>query len=298
MELCLGTVQFGMDYGIFNQKKPSLESSLACIDYAVNNGVKAIDTATAYGDAEKIVGEYIKANSNKRKELFISTKFLPNLLDDVSSKNYVEIIRDNLQKSLKTLYTDYVDAYLLHSARYAFNDEILYALSKMEQEGLAKKVGVSVYEPNEALACLKSPYVNFMQLPYSILDHRMKESGVFNSSLTGKCEIHSRTAFVKGLVKLKCDEVPKYLVKAKPVLAHLDKLCKETGYSAIELAINYVKRENAISHLVIGIRNLQQLKEDIKIFNSTIDKDVFALIDKEFSDVEADIVIPSLWKRG
>ncbi len=298
MELCLGTVQFGMDYGIFNQKKPSLESSLACIEYAVNNGVKAIDTATAYGDAEKIVGEYLKANSNKRKELFISTKFLPNLLDDVSSKNYVEIIRDNLQKSLKTLHTDYVDAYLLHSARYAFNDEILYALSKMEQEGLAKKVGVSVYEPNEALACLKSPYVNFMQLPYSILDHRMKESGVFNSSLTGKCEIHSRTAFVKGLVKLKCDEVPEYLVKAKPVLAHFDKLCKETGYSAIELAINYVKRENAISHLVIGIRNLQQLKEDIKIFNRTIDKDVFALIDKEFSDVEADIVIPSLWKRG
>lgn len=298
MELCLGTVQFGMDYGIFNQKKPSLESSLACIDYAVNNGVKAIDTATAYGDAEKIVGEYIKANSNRRKELFISTKFLPNLLDDVSSKNYVEIIRDNLQKSLKTLHTDYVDAYLLHSARYAFNDEILYALSKMEQEGLAKKVGVSVYEPNEALACINSSYVDFIQLPYSILDHRMKEAGVFNFSLTGKCEIHSRTAFVKGLVKLKCDEVPEYLVKAKPVLAHLDKLCKETGYSVIELAINYVKRENAISHLVIGIRNLQQLKEDIKIFNNPIDKDVFTLIDKEFSDVEADIVIPSLWKRG
>lgn len=295
MQLCLGTVQFGMDYGIFNQKRPPLTDSLECIDYALNNGISAIDTATAYGDAESIVGQYFKANPGKRKNVFISTKLLPNILDDVSPKNYVKTIRENLQKSLKTLNTDYIDAYLLHSARYAFNDEILNALGQMQKEGYAGKIGVSVYEPDEAIACQNNPNVNFMQLPYSVLDHRMKECGVFDRACD--CEIHSRTAFVKGLVKLKCDDVPEYLAKAKPVLSHLDKVCKQSGYSPIELAINYVKREKAISRLVIGVRNIQQLKEDIAIFNREIDKSVLDRMDKEFSDVDADIVIPSLWKR-
>lgn len=296
MELCLGTVQFGMDYGIFNQKRPSLEDSLACIDYAVNNGISAIDTATAYGDAESIVGIYLKSNAPVRKNLFISTKLLPNILDGVDKSNYVKTIRENLQKSLKTLNTDYVDAYLLHSARYAFNDEILDALAQVQKEGLARKVGVSVYEPEEAFACERNSNMSFMQLPYSVLDHRMKKSGVFANA--GNCEIHSRTAFVKGLVKLKSENVPEYLEKAKPVLEHLENVCKLSGYSRIELAINYVKRERAISHLVIGIRNLQQLKEDIEIFNRDIDESIFEIIEKEFADVDADIVIPSLWKRG
>lgn len=296
MQLCLGTVQFGMDYGIFNQKKPPLSESLACIDYAIESGINAIDTATAYGDAESIVGEYFKNNPCKRKQLFISTKLLPNILDGINPDDYENAIRKNLQNSLKTLHTDYIDAYLLHSARYAFNDEILQALSQVQKEGLAKKVGVSVYEPSEAFACIKNSNVNFMQLPYSIFDHRMKKTGIFDKA--SKCEIHSRTAFVKGLVKIECENVPEYLAKAKPILERLDKVCQQSGYSRIELAINYVKRENAISHLVIGIRNLQQLKEDIEIFNRDIDERVFDSIDKEFANVDADIVIPSLWKRG
>ena len=54
MQLCLGTVQFGMDYGIIGQKKPSVEDSVVCLDYATQNGISAIDTATAYGTAEEV----------------------------------------------------------------------------------------------------------------------------------------------------------------------------------------------------------------------------------------------------
>ena len=67
MELCLGTVQFGMDYGIFDTPKKQPDYCISCIDYATQNGINAIDTATAYGIAEEIVGNFlahsIKGNS-------------------------------------------------------------------------------------------------------------------------------------------------------------------------------------------------------------------------------------------
>ena len=51
-DLCLGTVQFGMKYGINNrQGQPSMNDSVEMIKYAVDNGIKYIDTARAYGDA-------------------------------------------------------------------------------------------------------------------------------------------------------------------------------------------------------------------------------------------------------
>ena len=61
--------------------------------------------------------------------------------------------------------------------------------------------------------------------------------------------------------------------------------------------MNYVKQEDSISHLVFGVDNLEQLKEDIEVFQQDLDKDIIQEISLEFCDIEADIVMPSLWKR-
>ena len=297
MDLCLGTVQFGMNYGIFNQEKKEPEYCISCLDYATQNGIYAIDTATAYGMAEEITGRFLALKTVPRDKLFISTKFPPNILDDYTIDEYDQVIRLNLQNSLKMLHTDYVDAYFLHSSRYAFRPDILEALSKVREDGLAVRVGVSVYDPEEALACYQSPYVDYIQAPYSVFDHRMKESGVFNKTTMGKCSVDVRTAFVKGLIKLNISEVPSYLEKAKPILSELDLLSKRTGYSRIELAIGYIKREKNIRHLVFGIRTLEQLKEDINAFHIDIPGEILIEIDKMFSGISADIFVPSLWKK-
>ena len=66
MELCLGTVQFGMDYGIRGQKQPSVEQAVEMLDYATQNGINTIDTANAYGTAEDVVGTFLQKHSTKR----------------------------------------------------------------------------------------------------------------------------------------------------------------------------------------------------------------------------------------
>lgn len=297
VDLCLGTVQFGQDYGIAGQKKPPLNDCVDWIDYATQNGILAIDTAEAYGTAQEVVGTFLKKKTISREKLIISTKFLPNALDNVNKENYTRIIREHLIKTLQILHTDYVDAYLFHSARYVFDSEMLEALHSMVKEGLTLEVGVSVYEPEEALACLEDKRMGLTQFPYSIFDKRMKRAGVFDKVSESRCRVDTRSAFIQGLVLLDEEQVPPFLTDAKPILARLNKISIESGFSRVALAMAYVKRETCISHLVFGVDSFEQLAEDIDIFRQEVPEDILSELDEEFAGLKADIVMPSLWKK-
>ena len=232
-----------------------------------------------------------------RNELFGMTKLLPSVLDDVNPSEYERVIIENIEKSLKTLHTDYIDAYFFHSSRYIFDDEMMEALQAVKKKGLARKVGVSIYYEDEAVEAMNNPMVQYVQAPYSVFDHRMKKVGLFDEDKRGSLLVDSRTTFIKGLIRLQEEEVPDHLAKAKPILRKLDDFCKETGYSRIELAIGYVKKEQKINHLVFGIRDIEQLKQDIRAYRREIPQDVLCELEQEFSGIDTDIVVPSLWKR-
>jgi len=298
MELRLGTVQFGLDYGILNQKKKPFDYCVDCLDYATQNGILDLDTAAAYGNAEEIVGAFIEKHTIGRDKLTISSKMKPNVLDEYKPEEYEKIIENHITNQLTTLHTDYLDAYLLHSARYAKRPEIIEALTVAKRKGYAKKIGVSVYEPDEAIACIDNPLIEFTQFPYSIFDHRMKNAGVFEKAVNSKIEIDTRSAFIQGLILMNEEQVPPFLSKAKPIVAKIDTICEKFNLNRVQLAMAYVKCEKRISHLVFGVDNKEQLVEDIKLFHTTnlSEKQVIE-IGKEFEGITADIVMPSLWKK-
>lgn len=299
MELCLGTVQFGMDYGIFGQKQPSVEQAVEMLDYATQHGIDTIDTANAYGTSEDVVGKFLQKKTVPREKLWIISKFRPNLLDDVPEEQYYAVMKENLENTLTRLSLDYLDTYLLHSARYVYNDAIIDTLNCIKKEGYARKVGVSVYEVDEAKKCIERSNVDFMQLPYSVFDQRMKNGGVFDlaKGQVSPTQIHSRSAFIQGLILMEEEQVPDFLAKAKPIVRKISELCKKYEISRISLAMNYVKQEEGISHLVFGVDNINQLKENIHIFQQNLDSDIVQAISAEFKNIDADIVMPSLWKR-
>lgn len=297
MELCLGTVQLGMDYGIRGKKKPPLDESLGIIDFALHNGIETVDTANAYGEAEYVVGTYLSGNPGVRKGIRLISKFRPNLLDDIPAEKYYPVMKENLHESLRTLHTDYLDGYLLHSARYVFHDEIIAALRRLKDDGYVRNIGVSVYEAEEAKAGIQRGDLDFLQLPYSALDQRMRHCGVFKMAGEKGFPLHSRSAFIQGLVLMDETEVPAFLERAKPLVKKMSRLCDEAGLSRVQLAMGYVKRQTAISHLVFGVRNIAQLKENIEAFSYDLPDDIADELKREFGSVEADIVMPSLWKR-
>ena len=231
--------------------------------------------------------------------LWIISKFRPNLLDDIREEDYYAVMKENLSNTLERLGVGYLDTYLLHSARYVYSDAIIDTLNRLKKEGYARKVGVSVYEVDEAKRCIERDNVDFMQLPYSVFDQRMKNGGLFDMAKKNSVatQIHSRSAFIQGLILMDEEQVPDFLSKARPIVRKISELCSRYEISRIALAMNYVKQEESISHLVFGVYNIRQLKEDIQIFQEDIDKDVIRDISREFCDIEADIVMPSLWKR-
>lgn len=299
MELCLGTVQFGMDYGIRGKKRPSLTDSVEMLEYAVHNGVGTIDTANAYGEAEDVVGACLEKNPKIRQKIRLISKFRPNLLDNVPAEQYYAIMKSNLEESFQRLHTDYLDGYLFHSARYVYNDEMVAALRSLKKEGLVQDIGVSVYEVGEAKTGIARGDLDFLQLPFSVLDQRMLHAGVFELAEKQGFPLHSRSAFIQGLVMMKPEEVPLFLrKKAAPILQAVEAVCKETGLTRTQLAIGFVKQQKAITHLVFGVRNLEQLKEDIMMFSKEMPLEISEILKEKFANTEAEIVMPSLWSRG
>ena len=72
-KLILGTVQFGLNYGINNSKgKPSQEEVKKVLDFASDKGINNLDTAESYGDSYEVIGNYHKSSRSKFK---IHTKF-------------------------------------------------------------------------------------------------------------------------------------------------------------------------------------------------------------------------------
>ena len=296
MNLRLGTVQFGQNYGINGQKQPSVQDSVAMLDYATQNGILNLDTAFAYGTAERVVGGFLKKKTIPREKLNISSKLVPNIMDEIAPENYEAKVLELIKGQLKTLNTDYLDVYLYHSARYVHNEALLSALQVVKKEGLAKKVGVSVYEPEEVKKGLVSDKVEFMQFPYSIFDQRMLVQGIFDLPLNGT-EIDTRSAFIQGLIIMNEDKVPPFLVKAKPIVRKIDEVCGKYGVNRVALAMSFVKQQKSISSLVFGVDNMEQLKQDIEYFNKEIPSTTVNEIAKEFTEIETDIVMPSLWKK-
>ena len=79
--ICMGTVQLGQHYGINNAlgRKPNLQESFNLLEKAINSGVNFFDTASAYGDAEIILGKF----GINRFPVKIISKLRPKLLSSL-----------------------------------------------------------------------------------------------------------------------------------------------------------------------------------------------------------------------
>lgn len=117
------------------------ETAVTAVRAALQSGYRHVDTAAIYGN-ETGVGEGLKASGLARDQVFLTTK----LWND--DQGFDSALRA-LDASLKKLDTDYVDLYLIHwpSAHRGLYVESWRALVRLQQEGKARSIGVSNFEP-------------------------------------------------------------------------------------------------------------------------------------------------------
>jgi predicted aldo/keto reductase-like oxidoreductase len=143
----------GVGYGIGFVPVPEVVSR------ALDMGINYFDTARVYGDSEKIFSEIIKGRDRNR--IIIASKS--------SSRRKADILND-LDTSLKTLATDYVDIWHLHGrdTPASIPDEALEAMQECKKSGKARFVGISCHDPNGIVDfLLETKTFDVMQTTYS-----------------------------------------------------------------------------------------------------------------------------------
>ena len=295
MQLVLGTAQLGIDYGITNNNgKPKLTESLEIIKYALDNDINIFDTARAYGQSEYILGLANKTFSGMN---FI-TKLDPlsSLDNNTSEEEIYEMIDNSIDTSLKNLNIDFIEILLMHRFDHFQNETIWNYLIK---NNFVKNLGVSVYYVNEAIETLKDDHVKHIQLPINILDQQWfcKEFLQLIEKRTD-VTIHCRSILLQGILISDATKWPKiddinpeeYIEK----LNNLVKLFKLNN--RLELCFSYIKSISWINGLLIGVDNLKQLKDNLKLSNvRKLELDELQLIKNTFNNCPNKLLNPSKW---
>jgi len=295
MKLCLGTVQFGIKYGIASQGQPDFADSVQIMETAFVNGVTAFDTSASYGNAEVILGEFIKNNSKVRSQFEIATKLPHKCFTDVPKEKYFDICAKHLSESLKRLNCDYADYILLHTSSDVFDGRIREAMYKLVSAGLTRKAGASIYSPDEAMTAAASAEMECIQIPYNAVDRRLDKAGFF--AVAGGKTVFCRSVLLQGLLTMDSDKLPANLQIARPYIEQYEALCKKYGVSKVELGVSYIAAKKGIDYLIIGVDNEAQLFEQIKLMKKPIKPQALAEIQNMFGDVPEYVLNPGLWNK-
>ncbi|MBW2996320.1 aldo/keto reductase [Candidatus Woesearchaeota archaeon] len=248
MKLALGTVQFGMDYGINNRGKIPKKEVFEILGFAKENGIDVLDTAYAYGSSESVIGEFISKTNNSFK-----------IVSKLPSKNW----ENAFEESAKRLNSEKVYACLIHDFdSFLENPQIFDKLKILKQKGKIEKIGFSLYYPKEVLYLLdNNVQFDIVQVPFNIFDQRF--SSVFELLKEKGVEIHVRSVFLQGLFFKNPAKLEGDFVKIKDKLSDLRSISERTGIPISALCINFALLNQDIDKVIIGVDSLENLQENI-----------------------------------
>lgn len=281
-KIVLGTVQFGVNYGINNTSgQVTPEEVCTILSLASHKGILTLDTSSAYGTSEQALGQALKKTGGKFN---IVSKYPKSEMS----------VRDTFMKSLKNLGVDSLYGYLEHHFEfYQENPETFEEMKKLKEEGLIQKIGFSLYNV-EQLQYLISRNVAFdiLQFPYNIFDRQFEP--YMPSLVEQGVEIHTRSAFLQGLFFKDTDTLPEKLKPMKKYLDALHQYCKETSLTVEQIAFGYVLSNNDVKGALIGVDNHKQLESNLKVASVELSNQDIDFI-KSIDIKEKELLNPVNW---
>jgi len=254
-KMSLGTVQFGQDYGIANTRGKVQKSEVfEILDYAHSVGIDCLDTAFAYGESESVIGEYWKEKHDRFK---IVSKLPP--FDQYKPGKVEEVF----EQSLKRLGAQRLYGYLVHQFHdLQINSPLWRDLEGLKKNGRVKKIGVSLYSPDELFFLLeKEIELDIIQVPYSIFDRRFEKH--FELLNKKGVEIQVRSVFLQGLAFLGLDDLSSFFQPARPQLENLRRITAEQKIPVEAVCLNFVLSNSYINKVIIGVDSLTHLKNNL-----------------------------------
>ena len=283
-KLILGTVQFGLEYGINNiNGKPDKETVFEILSYAYDRGIKYLDTAELYGDAHNLIGEFHKSNPTKKFKVI--SKFPHEFEDSVGEK---------INTYLTQLNVDQLHAILFHSFdSYWKHKDHLKNIVQLKDK-IVKHVGVSVYTNEQMGEVIDDLNIEIIQIPFNLFDNS-NQRGEFLKRAKGKNKIiHTRSAFLQGLFFMGKSNSNIIRIKLEKELDIISEISLKSSVSIGSIALNYCLLQNNIDGVLIGVDSLQQLKENIAHTENKLSNQYVKEI--EMINIQnRDLLNPSLW---
>lgn len=287
--LMLGTVQFGMAYGINNQLgKPEPERIQAILRAAADSGVNVLDTARSYGDSEEQIAAALqKTGLQQHFRIITKIQVFPKDLPRGEREAWVE---RSLTASLKALQRDHVEGVLIH---HESELDCLPLLEKYRERGLVQFTGASLDSNQtrdiEALGAT--------QIPGNILDRRFVEYAHRAASRGGL--IFVRSVYLQGLLFKPEDQLhPVFREKLLPVRRQLENLAREAGLKASELYFRYLLSNPDFTCILSGVDTPEQLLENMRIVQKgALPENLLQKIAGIVPELPEELIRPLNWPR-
>lgn len=279
-KLALGTVQFGIDYGISNEKgKVSFDEIGEILDYAKDTGICTLDTAHFYGTSEETLGKF---NLEAFDVVTKTSKIDPSLNKHENFERYKEAFYLS-QKRL-----GYIQ---FHGLMFHESNDLLSPwglalwdlLEDFKQKEYVRKIGVSVYNPKQLEDIINLVDIDIVQIPLNILDQRFLS--ILPELKKRNIEIHTRSTFLQGLLFMNTCQLNLYFEPIKDVLQKLPQ-------NRLETALGFVKNIKEVDKIIVGVTSKKELQEICSQYNKDMDKIDFS----QFKVNDEKFINPAKWE--
>lgn len=287
-KLALGTVQFGMDYGITNTEgKVSLIGVKDILATARKHAICTLDTAISYGDSQKVLGEADVSNFK------IVSKLPP--LNEFNLYSVAEGIEDYVMKTLSDLNLDSLYGLLLHDeldVKSNFAPTIFTKLKELQSRGIVEKFGVSFYDFEIMLETIEQFNIQLVQVPFNIFDQRLVANKYNEILLENNIEVHCRSLFLQGA--LLNQETPSSLIHYEEEFDAFKAFCLKSGLSQLQACLKIGLQSTAVSRMVIGVTTKEELDEIVEAIDTLGENSI------DFSTLHTEdkvLINPALWRK-
>ncbi len=275
-KICIGTSNFAKNYGINNNefKKNDLKNLFR---FLRTKKILFLDCADGYNNFKKFAYEI------KKFKIIFKINF--NKFDNL--KNIKKLIIKNLLVSR----TKKFEAVLIHNIQSTPQNKLISYISflkEIKKLKLIRKIGLSIYNLNELYKIEKTKLdIDIIQFPLNIFDKSFINKKLVYKFKKKGTKFYARSIFLQGILLEDTNSLPKYFLKWKKIFKKWDYWHTKNNVDKLTSCINFIDSVRFIDKIIIGINDINQLKEILRVKKSKYPKKILSKNKK--------LIKPYLW---
>ena len=278
-----------LGFGALELKHLDEKQAAHLMNEVLDNGINYIDTSPDYKLSEELIGKSI---AHRRHEYILATKCGDNIQGHEPQRIWTrENLMENLEHSLKTLKTDYIDAWQMHGAMPHYfteesKQEVIQTMLDVKKSGKVRSIGTTFRNGSKKDELYPAGY-GMVAIRELIKWEELETMQIVYGGLTRKNELAISKASEKGIGMIARGVIKNYfddydMLYSKAKIAELH----EPGETKTEFLIRYALSHPGLSTMIVGTKDVGHMKANIKAADKgRLSEDIYAEAKRRFDSV-------------